>query len=159
MPRAAQLGKCLAAELVVEGSPLPQCSRGAWARASWKGECAKKQTWRLQWLPSVHSCVRYLEGCRLRSYTAVRVRALHALQHADEYICIAAALGIARKPCDGVEVMHITVALHNKTQTCVYACSRTVPKESLMRMQPYMLGMNVNDHHLQHASLALCITG
>lgn len=36
---------------------------------SWKGECAKKQTWRLQWLPSVHSCVRYLEGCRLRSYT------------------------------------------------------------------------------------------
>ena len=100
-----------------------------------------------------------LGGVQVALVHAVRVRALHALQHADEYICIAAALGIARKPCDGVEVMHITVALHNKTQTCVYACSRTVPKESLMRMQPYMLGMNVNDHHLQHASLALCITG
>ncbi len=32
-------------------------------------ECAKKHTRRAQRSPSMHSCVRYLDGCRLRSYT------------------------------------------------------------------------------------------
>jgi hypothetical protein len=36
---------------------------------SWQGACAKKQTRRPHAPPSVQSCVRYLLGCRLRSYT------------------------------------------------------------------------------------------
>ena len=59
----ASAGSDVQARTASSSDQAPTGMRSCWC------ECAKKHTRRLQRSPSVHSCVRYLLGCRLRSYT------------------------------------------------------------------------------------------